>query len=49
VYRAEIVHTPHACLTGRIAARLAGSCKTVYTKHTLAAGEAGGKHRQSCT
>ncbi|MPM16512.1 D-inositol-3-phosphate glycosyltransferase [bioreactor metagenome] len=33
----DIVHT-HGCLTGRIAARLAGGCKTVYTKHTLGGG-----------
>lgn len=33
----DIVHT-HGCLTGRIAARFAGGCKTVYTKHTLGGG-----------
>ncbi|HWP80318.1 MAG TPA: glycosyltransferase [Candidatus Acidoferrum sp.] len=35
--RPDIVHS-HGCLTGRIAAQLAGGCKTVYTKHTLGGG-----------
>ena len=36
----DIVHT-HGCLTGRIAARIAGGCKTVYTKHTLGMTQSG--------
>ncbi|NLT57687.1 MAG: glycosyltransferase [Clostridiales bacterium] len=33
-FRPDIVHT-HGSLSGRLAARRIGRCKTVYTKHTL--------------
>ena len=40
----DVVHT-HGSLSGRIAARLAGRCKTVYTKHTLSPPRRGIKGR----
>ena len=39
-FRPDIVHT-HGSLSGRMAARSAGRCKTVYTKHTLSPPPAG--------
>ncbi len=43
-FHPEIVHT-HGSLSGRIAARQAGNCKTVYTKHTLSPRRSGLKGR----
>ena len=40
----DLVHT-HGSLSGRIAARRAGRCKTVYTKHTLSEPRKGLKGR----